>query len=77
MSSIFAIRPFLVDNAEKAGAPEGFETLPAMGKGFEGLGYKFRLLLLIVQAVENCADICPGKKGEKALIMKPIENSNS
>ena len=72
-----AIRPFLVDDKEKAGAPEGFETLPAMGKGFEGLGYRIQVTPLDCTGCGNCADICPGKKGEKALLMKPIETQTA
>ena len=72
-----AIRPFLVNDKEKAGAPEGFETLPAMGKGLEGLGYRIQITTLDCTGCGNCADICPGKKGEKALIMKPIETQTA
>ncbi len=67
------IRPFLVNDAEKAKAPQGFETVPAMGKGLEGYGFRIQVDPLDCQGCGNCADICPGKKGEKALVMKPIE----
>ncbi|MGD9676467.1 MAG: pyruvate:ferredoxin (flavodoxin) oxidoreductase, partial [Candidatus Bipolaricaulia bacterium] len=68
------IRPFLVTEEEKAKAPKGFETLPAMGKGLEGYGFRMQIDPLDCQGCGNCADICPGKKGEKALVMKPLDS---
>ncbi|MDR2611166.1 MAG: 4Fe-4S dicluster domain-containing protein, partial [Clostridiales Family XIII bacterium] len=62
-----AIRPALVDAGEAAKAPESFETLPAAGKGFEGLGYRIQVSPLDCLGCGNCADICPAK--EKALTM--------
>ncbi|MBB6218817.1 pyruvate-ferredoxin/flavodoxin oxidoreductase [Anaerosolibacter carboniphilus] len=66
-----AIRPILVNEDETKNAPECFKTLKAMGKGFEGLGYRMQVSALDCTGCGNCADICPAK--EKALIMKPIE----
>jgi len=67
------IRPFLVTEAEKAKAPAGFETIPAIGKGLESHGFRIQVDPLDCQGCGNCADICPGKKGEKALVMKPLD----
>ena len=67
------IRPFLVTADEKAKAPAGFETIPAIGKGFEPYGFTIQIDPLDCQGCGNCADICPGKKGEKALVMKSLE----
>jgi pyruvate-ferredoxin/flavodoxin oxidoreductase len=64
-----AIRPFLLDAAEAAGAPEGMKTLNAMGPQFKGLQYKIQVSTLDCAGCGNCADVCPAK--EKALIMKP------
>ena len=64
-----AIRPMLLDEAEKAKAPEHFETIKATGKGMEGLQYRMQLSALDCLGCGNCADICPAK--EKALVMKP------
>ena len=64
-----AIRPMLLDEAEKAAAPEGFVTIKANGKGMEGLQYRMQLSALDCLGCGNCADICPAK--EKALVMKP------
>jgi len=66
------IRPTLLDEAEKANAPENFETLKAIGKGLEGLEYRIQVSTLDCTGCGNCADICPGKKGNKALVMTSI-----
>jgi len=66
------IRPFLLDENEVAGAPEGFTTKKAVGKQFEGLEYKIQISPLDCTGCGNCADICPSK--EKSLIMKPLED---
>ncbi|MBR1993716.1 MAG: pyruvate:ferredoxin (flavodoxin) oxidoreductase, partial [Firmicutes bacterium] len=63
-----AIRPMLLDDAEKAAAPAGFDTIKASGKGFEGLHYRMQLSALDCMGCGNCADICPAKEG--ALVMK-------
>ncbi|MDR1028634.1 MAG: pyruvate:ferredoxin (flavodoxin) oxidoreductase [Clostridiales Family XIII bacterium] len=62
-----AIRPVLLDGREAASAPDAFETVPAVGKGFEGLGYRMQVSPLDCLGCGNCADICPAK--EKALSM--------
>ncbi len=66
-----AIRPFLVDENEKEVAPETFETLKPIGKGFDGLEYRIQVSALDCTGCGNCADICPAK--EKALVMTPFE----
>ncbi len=64
-----AIRPMLLTEDEKAGAPEGFITLDAMGKDVKGMHYRMQLSALDCMGCGNCADICPAK--ESALVMKP------
>jgi len=66
-----AIRPFLADETEMKNAPAGFDTLDAMGKGFEGLKYKIQISTLDCTGCGNCVDICPAK--DKAIVMKPLE----
>ncbi|MEN1761504.1 pyruvate:ferredoxin (flavodoxin) oxidoreductase [Anoxynatronum sibiricum] len=66
-----AIRPFLLDEKEQQAAPEGFETLKAMGKEFDGMTYRIQVATLDCTGCGNCADICPAKT--KALEMKPVE----
>ncbi len=66
-----AIRPFLLDEKELAGAPGGTETKKANGKGFDGLQYRIQVSALDCTGCGNCADVCPAKT--KALEMKPLE----
>jgi len=66
------IRPTLLDANEKVNAPEDFVTVKAVGKGLEGLEYRIQISTLDCTGCGNCADICPGKKGNKALVMVPI-----
>ncbi len=66
-----AIRPFLLDQKEESAKPETFNTLKAMGKGFEDLTYKIQVSTMDCTGCGNCADVCPAKT--KALVMKPIE----
>lgn len=66
-----AIRPYLVDAGEKAAAPEGFTTVEAKGKQFEGLDYRIQVSALDCTGCGNCQDVCPSKT--KALEMEPIE----
>ncbi|HEQ78762.1 MAG TPA: pyruvate:ferredoxin (flavodoxin) oxidoreductase, partial [Euryarchaeota archaeon] len=67
-----AIRPVLVTDEEKDSAPAGFDTIVPIGKGFEGLNFRIQISTLDCTGCGNCADICPGKKGETALVMKPL-----
>ena len=67
-----AIRPVLVNEAEKAAAPASFETLKAIGKDFAGLEFRMQVSPLDCLGCGVCANVCPAPKG-KALIMKPID----
>ncbi len=70
-----AIRPFLLDENEAGLAPFGEEhSIPAVGKGLTGLRFVQQVDVLDCLGCGNCADVCPGKKGVKALEMKPIES---
>ncbi len=66
------IRPFLMTEEEKAKAPEGTRTLKPIGKGLDGLEYRIQVSTLDCTGCEVCVNICPGKKGNKALEMVPI-----
>ena len=68
-----AIRPYLVDEKQKSEAPAGFETLKAVGKGLEGLEYRIQVSPYDCTGCGNCADVCPGKKQQKALVMTTFE----
>ena len=65
------IRPFLINEEERANAPESFESKKAIGKGTEGLEYRIQISPLDCTGCGNCANTCPAK--EKALVMKPFE----
>ncbi|WP_294080362.1 pyruvate:ferredoxin (flavodoxin) oxidoreductase [Proteiniphilum sp. UBA5384] len=66
------IRPFLLTEQEQTGLDEGVELLKAQGKQFADMGYRIEVDVLDCLGCENCVDVCPGKKGEKALEMVPI-----
>ncbi|MDD4212741.1 MAG: pyruvate:ferredoxin (flavodoxin) oxidoreductase [Bacilli bacterium] len=68
------IRPFLITPEEAAKAPEGSGMIPAVGRGFEGLQYAIQISIADCTGCGNCVDVCPGKKGNKALSMELIEN---
>ncbi len=70
-----AIRPFVLTAEEMAGSPfNETNTIPAMGKMFAGMRFVQQVDVLDCLGCSNCADVCPGKKGNKALIMKHIES---
>ncbi len=72
-----AIRPALVTDEQKAAAPKAFGTVPAIGKEFAGLTYRMQVSPLDCTGCGNCAQVCPGKKGAKALEMKPLDTQLS
>ncbi len=70
-----AIRPFVLDEAEMQAAPFGEDhTLPAIGKTFADMRFIQAVDPLDCLGCGNCADVCPGKKGVKALVMKPLQS---
>jgi len=66
------IRPFLVNDEEKANAPEGLITLPAVGKDMDGLGFTIQVSQENCVGCALCVVECPGKGGNKALEMREI-----
>ncbi len=69
-----AIRPFVLDEAELAGSPFGEAgTIPAIGKQFAGMRFIQAVDVMDCLGCSNCVDVCPGKKGVKALKMMPLE----
>ena len=64
------IRPFVLTPEEAAAAPFGEEhSIPAIGKTMAGMRFVQQVDVLDCLGCGNCADVCPGKKGEKALKM--------
>ena len=69
-----AIRPFVLTAEEMAASPFAEEkTLPAIGKAFTGMRFVQQVDVLDCLGCGNCVDVCPDKKGVKALEMKHIE----
>lgn len=66
------IRPFLLTDEEVANAPMEFKTIPAMGKGVEGLKYRIQVSPANCVGCGLCVVECPGKAGNKALTMVDI-----
>ena len=65
-----AIRPFLLNNEEKANAPEGTKLVAPKGiKSDEELHYSIGVTPLDCTGCSNCAEVCPAPG--KALFMKP------
>ena len=67
-----AIRPFLLDEKELAGAPAGTITKKTNGKGYEHLQYRIQVSVLDCTGCGNCVDVCPAKT--KALDLKPLDS---
>ena len=69
-----AIRPFLLDEKEYEAAPAvAKHGIAAIGKQFAGMQFIQAVDVLDCLGCGNCVDVCPGKKGNKALSMKPLE----
>ncbi len=68
-----AIRPFILDEVEQTKAPFN-EMLKANGKAFAGMTFRIQVDVLDCMGCNNCVDVCPGNKGEKALSLVPIES---
>jgi pyruvate-ferredoxin/flavodoxin oxidoreductase len=67
-----AIRPFVLDEAEQGKAPFK-DMLKANGKQFTGMAFRIQVDVLDCQGCNNCVDVCPGNKGNKALELVHIE----
>lgn len=64
------IRPFVINEDEAANAPEGMKMMPMTG--MPGKQVSMGISVLDCTGCGSCANICPGKKGEKALVMEPL-----
>ncbi|MCF8057048.1 MAG: pyruvate:ferredoxin (flavodoxin) oxidoreductase [Desulfocapsa sp.] len=50
-------------------APKGFKSIPAVGKAFKGSKFAIQVFTQDCCSCTQCMDVCPGKKGNKALQM--------
>jgi len=67
-----AIRPFILDQAEQANAPFT-DMLKTNGKQFADTAFRIQVDVLDCMGCNNCVDVCPGNKGNKALELVPID----
>ncbi|MDR1780254.1 MAG: pyruvate:ferredoxin (flavodoxin) oxidoreductase [Tannerella sp.] len=67
-----SIRPFVLDEKEQAGASFGTLEVKAPAT-LKGMQFRIQVDVLDCLGCGNCADICPGFKGAKALSMVPLE----
>lgn len=65
------IRPYLVDEQEKAAAPASFVTKKAIGKDMGAYEFRIQVSPLDCYSCDTCANVCPAK--DKALVMRPLE----
>ena len=65
------IRPVALTAEEAAKAPEGQATLPMTG--MPEMKFAITVSALDCTGCGSCANVCPGKKGEKALVMENME----
>ena len=66
------IRPVAMTSDELAKAPDGTKSLPMMG--LKDLNFVMTVSTLDCTGCGACAQVCPGKKGAKALTMQPIDS---
>ncbi|MDE5600162.1 MAG: pyruvate:ferredoxin (flavodoxin) oxidoreductase [Oscillospiraceae bacterium] len=66
------IRPVAMTEDEAAAAPKCQDTLPMTG--MPDLKFAMTVSVLDCTGCGSCANVCPGKKGEKALTLKPLDS---
>ncbi|MBC3516631.1 pyruvate:ferredoxin (flavodoxin) oxidoreductase [Neobittarella massiliensis] len=66
------IRPVVLTEEEAAAAPAAMKTADMTGMP----GYKFAMTISVLDCTGcgSCANVCPGKKGEKALVMNSLDS---
>ena len=65
-----AIRPILLDEAEQANAPAGFETKKALGAGLDKYQFRLQVSPYDCTGCGSCVNVCPVKG--KALELMPL-----
>ena len=71
-----AIRPFVMTDSEAAGIETKKLSVLAPAQ-IKGMQFRIQVDVLDCLGCGNCVDVCPGKKGEKALTMKHLESQLS
>ncbi|HCC01029.1 MAG TPA: pyruvate:ferredoxin (flavodoxin) oxidoreductase [Ruminococcaceae bacterium] len=66
------IRPFVLSKDEASKAPAAMKHKPATG--LPDLEFSVTPTVLDCTGCGSCANVCPGLKGNKALVMKPIDS---
>lgn len=69
-----AIRPILVNEEEKAAAPDTFVTRKANGKALEGMEVRLQVSPLDCQGCGSCVEVCPAR--QKALKMVELDHNS-
>lgn len=69
------IRPVAMTDEELANAPEGTKAIPMIG--VPDMKFAMTISALDCTGCGSCAQVCPGKKGAKALVMKPLDSQLS
>ena len=67
------IRPVVMTDEELAKAPELARTKAKPMTGMPGYNFVMTMSALDCTGCGSCVNVCPGKKGEKALAMQPLE----
>ena len=65
------IRPVALNEEEAAKVPEGMSTIDMIG--MPGMKFAITVSAYDCTGCGSCANVCPGKKGEKALVMGNME----
>ena len=65
------IRPVALTEEEYANAPEGMAAIDMIG--MPGMKFSMTVSAYDCTGCGSCANVCPGKKGEKALVMENME----
>ena len=65
------IRPVALSQDELAAAPKATKAIGMTG--VDGMNFAMTISVLDCIGCSSCVNVCPGKRGEKALVMKPAD----
>ena len=72
-----AIRVKQITNEDVAKAPEGFDVKKSTTQNDKDLKFRVQVYPEDCTGCGSCTEVCPGMKGNKALVMKPIEEERA